>query len=275
MISLSTRRDRIPLFRNMFLPVALCIFALACSAGGAQAGGARLSLVYSFQGFKLDGQWPKCSLLDVKGTLYGTTTFGGVNDLGSVFAIDSATGAETTLYSLPSDYSLGELPSSGLIMLNGKLYGTAVDEGAGYYGTAFSYDPQNGVGAAVYSFQGGNDGGWPVAGLIAVKGKLIGTTYIGGAYNQGTIFSVDPATGAETVLHGFQVNGSDGAYPLGGVLDYDGTLFGTTELGGTSNNCGVSGCGTIYALDPKTRAETILYSFQSPGTDGVSVLDAH
>ena len=45
--------------------------------------------------------------------------------------------------------------------------------------------------AMLYSFQGGNDGTNPSAGLIAhKKGNLYGTTYAGGAYGFGTVFKL-------------------------------------------------------------------------------------
>ena len=54
---------------------------------------------------------------------------------------------------------------------------------------------------------------WP--GLLAAGGKLYGTTWIGGANGHGTVFSIDPATGAETVLYSFcgKQNCKDGSGP--------------------------------------------------------------
>ena len=40
----------------------------------------------------------------------------------------------------------------------------------------------------------------PWAGLIAVNGTLYGTTVAGGISGNGTVFAIDPDTGAETVL---------------------------------------------------------------------------
>src|ERR1700733_4262403 len=47
----------------------------------------------------------------------------------------------------------------------------------------------------------------------------------------GTVFSLDPATGAENVLHTFGSNG-DGGKPGARLLDVNGTLYGTTLYGG-------------------------------------------
>jgi uncharacterized repeat protein (TIGR03803 family) len=133
----------------------------------------------------------------------------------------------------------------------------------------------------VYSFcsqTGCVDGAIPVAGLIDVNGLLYGTTFSGagtGCYGQGcgTVFSLDPGTGTETVLHTFSNNGTDGALPIGALIDVTGTLYGTTSAGGSTAGCYTGyGCGAVFSLDPGTGAETVLYSFcsQAHCTDGES-----
>ena len=62
-------------------------------------------------------------MIDVKGELYGTTSYGGSNDGGTVFKITSS-GTKTTLYSFKEDGSDGERPSGDLIDVDGVLYGT-------------------------------------------------------------------------------------------------------------------------------------------------------
>src|SRR5271154_5374754 len=57
---------------------------------------------------------------------------------------------------------------------------------------------------------------------------------------RGVVFKVDPV-GNETVLHTF--GGADGANPTSVLmLDSSGNLYGTTQNGGTSDQCGSSGC---------------------------------
>jgi uncharacterized repeat protein (TIGR03803 family) len=46
------------------------------------------------------------------------------------------------------------------------------------------------------------------------------------------------------VLHGFVGNG-DGKHPFGGLVDVDGTLYGTTNGGGETE-----GYGTVFWLKP-------------------------
>ena len=68
-----------------------------------------------------------------------------------------------------------------------------------------------------------------------------------GSYGCGTVFSLDPNTGAEKVLHSFcsQQNCTDGQSPYAGLIDVNGVLFGTTYGGGAY------GFGTVFALRQK------------------------
>jgi uncharacterized repeat protein (TIGR03803 family) len=105
--------------------------------------------------------------------------------------------------------------------------------------------------------------------LIDVNGVLYGTTYGAGNYCDptcGTIFSLDPKSGKETVLHVFCGQAcSDGAYPRGGLINMGGILYGTTNSGGTAD-ChqisGIIGCGTVYSFDLSTGTYSVVYSFQ-------------
>jgi uncharacterized repeat protein (TIGR03803 family) len=81
-----------------------------------------------------------------------------------------------------------------------------------------------------------------------VKGALYGATYTGGAYGNGTVFSLDPDTGTATVVHAFG-GSKDGSNPYTGLVHVNGTLYGTTEYGGAH------GTGTVFALHLKTGTE--------------------
>jgi uncharacterized repeat protein (TIGR03803 family) len=208
-------------------------------------------VLHSF-GLAADGADPVGSLIKVKGTLYGTTSGGGLHKCGTfrcgtVFSIATG-GTEKVLYSFsgPPD---GEDPAAGLIDVGGTLYGTTAGGGALGGGTIFSISLPSGTERVLYSFRG-PDGVFPEAGLIEVGGMLYGTTAKGGAYpcgvsgvQCGTVFSVT-TSGAEKVLHSFG-NGTDGAGPAASLIDVNGTLYGTTELGGGAYND-----GTVFAITP-------------------------
>jgi uncharacterized repeat protein (TIGR03803 family) len=101
-------------------------------------------------------------------------------------------------------------------------------------------------------------------------GNLYGTTSIGGGtqclnyYGSGcgTVFEIDPS-GTETILYRF-AGSWDGAVPYAGLVrDIAGNLYGTTTVGGGSEQCYTdynTGCGTVFRLDTSGK-ETILHSF--------------
>ena len=230
-----------------------------------------------------DGQYPQGDMVHVRGTIYGTTQGGGSEGMGTVFALDTKTGAETVLYSFcASGYPCTDgFNPTGLIVVNGTLYGTTLQ--GGVYkcdqgedcGTAYSLDPNTGVHTVLHSFGSSTDG-WYANGLIALNGILYGTTNGGettgcGGFGCGIVFSIDPSTGAETVLYSFcsQQNCTDGANPFGGLIEVKGMLYGTTSTGG-STGCGGSGCGTVFSIDPSTGSEAVPYSFSGAPSDGQS-----
>jgi uncharacterized repeat protein (TIGR03803 family) len=82
--------------------------------------------------------------------------------------------------------------------------------------------------------------------------------------------SLSPAYAqALRILHSF-AGGGDGADVRGGVIAYSGTLYGTTYFGGeTGANCPLpdtySSCGTLFAVNATTGAETVLAAFPATG----------
>jgi uncharacterized repeat protein (TIGR03803 family) len=114
----------------------------------------------------------------------------------------------------------------------------------------------------LHSFTGGNDGGYPFAGLIQdTKGNLYGTTWSGGAYDSGVVFAV-PKTGGETLLYTF-TGGNDGASPYAGLILSAGNLYGTAAYGGASDN------GVVYEVPGSGGSESVLYTFTG-GDDGAN-----
>jgi uncharacterized repeat protein (TIGR03803 family) len=134
----------------------------------------------------------------------------------------------------------------------------------------------------LFSFNGTN-GQYPRSGLIFdAAGHLYGTTGYGGSSSSsgacssgvslkgcGTVFELKQRAGgrwAETVLHNFNFDGTDGYGPAGSlVFDTRGNLYGTTGQGGAN------GWGTVFELSHATGGswtETLLHSFNNNGTDG-------
>jgi uncharacterized repeat protein (TIGR03803 family) len=147
--------------------------------------------------------------MNVGGTFFGTTYYGGADDgKGTMFSV-SPSGAETVLHSFGPGIG-GEYPESGVISIAKRLYGTATRD-------VFEASPSGHI-KVLHRFKGGQDGALPLAGLIDVAHSLYGTTIVGGWNNAcypakgcGTVFALNEA-GDEKVLHVF-AGGSDGAFP--------------------------------------------------------------
>jgi uncharacterized repeat protein (TIGR03803 family) len=198
-----------------------------------------------------DGWLPNSPLIDVNGTLYGTTTIGGVEcgnktefdglGCGVVYSM-TPSGSETVLHTFSGSSLAVANPTGGLLDVNGTLYGmtqNALAKGA-IYKMGLSGDKYK----VVHYFQGGSDGVWPFGVLIGVNGLIYGITDAGGSNNRGTVFSLT-TSGKETVLYSFDGE-PNGDYPQTGLTAVQNTLYGVTSAGGRPR-C-YDGCGTIFAL---------------------------
>lgn len=216
------------------------------------------TVLHAFTG-GADGDFPVIGLIGADGALYGGTQSGG-KAMGTLFAISPDTGAETVLYNWCTQSNCADgFNPFGIIDVNGTLYGTTLqggayncDQGQGC-GTLYTFDLKTGTHTVLYSFGNGADGGHPYAPPIAVNGVLYGTTGVGGAFGQGTLFSFDLGTGVETILHSF--NGTDGASPGGNLTNVNGVLYGITASGGAVRG------GTVFSYDLTSNTEATVYSF--------------
>jgi uncharacterized repeat protein (TIGR03803 family) len=220
---------------------------------------------------------------------------------------------ETVLYSFPSAEQ-GYVPRGDLVFDSaGNLYGATIFGGAkgttcdpyygGQCGVVFELSPPKTKGGqwaenVLHSFAGisnglqTSDGANPNGGLVLdSKGNVYGTTYIGG-YNCphgseqgcGTAFALERPTEkgglwAETVLHRFKRDSSDGGNPMAGLrFDGAGHLYGTTLNGGPGQY------GTVFSLGPPSKGagawvETVLHGFngdrQGEDPEAGLTFDAH
>jgi uncharacterized repeat protein (TIGR03803 family) len=219
----------------------------------------RERVLYSFQGGN-DGADPQGALVALDGTFYGTTEYGGSDGDGTVFAV-TASGKERVVYSFKGGTDGATPVLAGLLVLNGKLYGTT-NSGGGVKcrhqetvgcGTVFEVST-SGTEHVLYRFKGKPDGASPAGSLIAVGGTLYGTTNFGGKYGNGSVYALT-TSGSEKQLYSFR-GYPDGALPYAGLTVLNGSFYGTTTLGGA-----YQGAGTVFELTT-SGTERVLHSFK-------------
>jgi uncharacterized repeat protein (TIGR03803 family) len=245
--------------RKQLISISIALAALFPTASAVLA--AEQQTLYLFTGTP-DAFLPNAGLVrDADGNFYGTTFYGGAFNMGVVYKI-TPKGKETVLHSFAGG-SDGAYPAAAMIAgQGGTLYGTTEYGGTGSCtdsqgigcGTVFQIT-ETGVESVLYSFQGGNDGWVPNAGVIqASNGDLYGTTNSGGPFNSGIVFHLTPS-GVEDVLHTFNSE-IDGGAPGGLVEGNDGNFYATEG----------AGLGAVFKITP-TGVFTRLYLFGTNPND--------
>ena len=236
--------------------------------GGSKNGGVVFKLTPASSGYTEsvlhaftgpDGLYPEAGVIaDANGALYGTTASGGASGCdtgcGVVYKLtpNGSQYTETVLHEFTGG-SDGTDPYAGLVVdRHGNLFGVTVEGGgtgcAGNgCGIAFEMTPAGSTytESVLHAFAG-TDGSAPNSALLlGTNGELFGTTSSGGLNNEGTLFSMLPGQSyAFRSLYSFckYAKCTDGATPVGGIVRYYKTLYGTTWQGGHKDE------GTVYEL---------------------------
>jgi uncharacterized repeat protein (TIGR03803 family) len=234
------------------------------SAGGANHNGTVFELIrpkklgqpwteqvlYSF-GAAPDGATPVAGVtFDHTGNLYGTTSAGGTYGVGTIFQLvpQGSSWTENILHQFQNADD-GAVPYAGLVLDKaGNLFGAATEGDSGNEGgTVFELTPSNGGWNfnLIYTLAG-----WDISGtfrdvLLDSAGNLYATTHCDGQYDAGTVYRLAPANGTWTYtsLYVF-TGGTDGLYSFSNLAVSHGSLYGTTNQGGSS------GYGVIFKIAP-------------------------
>lgn len=284
--------------RRVFL-FGFGLLAVAVFGAPASFGHNRQSsetVLYSFcdQSNCADGREPLSTVtLDGQGNIFGATVIGGggpsdvcgSSGCGTIFEIRQRHGFPSYhhVYSFCSQKNCtdGAAPIGALVRdVAGNLYGVTQGQGKYGWGTVFKITPKGKLNVlhAFCAKDSCSDGAEPSSFSVdltyagANSGQLYddvsplyGTTRVGGNFNSGTIYKLEPTDKAKwkyTVLYRFcsLANCADGAQPDGMIADDSGTLYGQTAS--------VNGFGTVFKFSGSTFS--VLYTFcsQSNCTDG-------
>jgi uncharacterized repeat protein (TIGR03803 family) len=238
-------------------------------------------------GTNADGVNPICNLTLVGNTLFGTTSAGGTNGSGTVFAVNTnGTGfAVLHTFAVTSNNFLGFYTNSdgsgpnALIAAGNILYGTTYSGTTNGDGNVFAIDTDGTGFTILHAFTvsdstTNSDGANPVGSLILTGSTLYGTAQNGGTNGNGTVFAIDTSnTGFATVYSftatiGANYINNDGANPQAGLVLSGTTLYGTAYYGGTN------GYGTIFSVETNGTAFSTLHTFATPSNstnaDGIN-----
>lgn len=205
------------------------------------------------------------------GNLYGTTSGGGAGGFGTIFRVNVATGAVTSLIAFTGTTGavLGSSPNTNLVLdSDGVLYGTTTGGGTGSSGTVYSFTTA-GVLTTLVNFTGtagAVPGSSPSSNLVFGRdGILYGTTTSGGTSGAGTVYSCTTG-GVFTSLVAFTgaTGTMPGSSPSSMLLQApDGWFY------GTAGSSAAYSMGTVYRVHPSGMAQS-LYAFGSSADGGVA-----
>ena len=216
----------------------------------------------------MDGAQPIGGVvLDAAGNFYGTTSLGGAYGNGTVYEEKRSghTWNESVIYSFTGGNDGTNPPSTVTVDALGNLYGTTSLGGADGYGVVYKLSPHGSSWeqSVLYTFQGLNDGQFPVGGVILDRaGNLYGTTFNGGVNGGGTVYELSPSASGWTFNTLYSFTGVYGG-PYNKLTLANGNLYGFTEAGGAN------GLGSVFQLTPSGGGWTFsdLYDFTG-GDDG-------
>lgn len=192
------------------------------------------------------------------GNIYGVS-WGQYNGQYGAFFKVSATGVFKALSDFT--YTNGALPNLPTQGTDGNFYGTAQlgGDAACKCGVVYKATAAGKI-TVLHTFKGYPTDGYRPIGILVqgTDGNFYGTTYQGGAHNQGSVFKITPA-GVFTLLYSFNFSSSylDAQLPEAGLaLGSDGSFYGVGTAGGSKN------AGAIFKITP-AGSESTLYNFCS------------
>lgn len=173
--------------------------------------------------------------------LWGMTSRGGTNDIGTIFSTDSKGKNVVNRFSFDIAVPGRNPDRTELTEYNGQLFGVASSGGKNQLGVIFKWDPTSNVYTSLFDFSYLN-GATPHGKLAFYNGKFYGMTGDGGINGLGVIFEFDPSS--NTYLKKQDLTYISGCLPSGSLTVQGDRLYGMTNQGGDSGN------GVIFEYDP-------------------------
>ena len=245
-----------------------------CEAGGDTGGGTIYRLkkdgtafhvVFTFPG-GVNGYLPRTGVTyGADGFLYGTTEGGSSTGDGVVYKVKTDGSGYKALYSINTGPE-GYTSVCALTLVGTTLYGVLNNGGPGQgYGSVYRLSTDGTGFSVLHGFRSSNsstDGTFPSGLMVGKDGRLYGLTARGGANNAGTVFQLTTG-GSFKVLHSLSASSVGANFNAVLAQDSSGTLYGTTDTGGTA------GRGSVFKVSTSGSGFTVLHSFAGDSSEGV------
>jgi len=184
--------------------------------------------LFDFDG--TNGKWPSGSLTLSGGILYGMTQYGGANDSGCIFSIDTNGGRYKDMFDFNN--TNGQYPIGSLLLAGNRLYGITYMGGANDNGCIFSIDTNGNGYEDMFDFNKAS-GCFPSGSLIRIDNTLYGMTRFGGTNDSGVIFSFKDTTIINSINEIAASKGAINVYPNPNNGSF------TLSLSNTNEKCNV------------------------------------
>ncbi|HEX4055786.1 MAG TPA: choice-of-anchor tandem repeat GloVer-containing protein [Tepidisphaeraceae bacterium] len=215
------------------------------------AGSSTISTLAAFNGG--NGSEPSNLDVDNNGNFFGTTYAGGSSGGGTVFKLPAGSSTISPIVSFTGPNGSGPRDQSFITDSAGDIFGTTYKGGSGY-GTVFELPAGSNQISPIATFNNSNGSG-PLAMAMDKSGNIFGVTQYGGQYGIGTVFEVPAGTHTISTILSFGSDPDLGQFPTDLILDSNGNLYGSTNIGGPNID------GSVFKLAAGTYAPTLLASF--------------
>ncbi len=226
-------------------------------------------VIHKFGGSSFDGSLSRSTMVVINGVMYGTTTNGGTDGVGSIFRI-TPLGNYQVVYSFPAlpqgtggelgpSPTNGSSPSGPLAAVGSVIYGTTQLGGFQNRGVLYSFDTTTKTFTLLHQFREHHAD--TATGAVTDGSYVVGTVEVGGEGTSSGVYYYNIATGTTKVKNFEDAFGK--AMTFSPPVKWGLAFVGTTTTGGVNNG------GTIYSFVPNTEEGTltILHEFSGVGAD--------
>jgi uncharacterized repeat protein (TIGR03803 family) len=220
-----------------------------------------------FAGAPSDASQPSDSLVAAGNVLYGMTPYGGPNNVGVLFKVNSDNTGYTVLHYFTGGASDGAHPVGSVVVSGNTIYGATRTGGASDQGTVFKMNIDGTGFSLLHTFDAatGDAAAIPAGTPVLAGANLYLMTSFGG-FGNGTIYRVGIDGSNPQVLHYFMGSPSGGSFdgygPSAEMTLVGNVLYAMTPYGGRN------ALGTILDIDTDGSNYQILYDFTGGVNDG-------